>query len=300
MFWIMAFIFTAIPVGLIMAGIYYLNEHERQPLWMLGLSFGGGFLTFALVRLTSNLLNGRVYELSSDSPFLTHNWEFFLIAFGLIAVVEELSKFIIANVLTFRSRKFQIPYGGIAYAVFVSLGFAFIENFKYLYEQGLGIAISRAIFTIPAHAAFGVVMGYFLGLAKSCKINGLNQEALKMRYTAFFFPLLLHGMYDYICNFNIPQAYYILIGYSIVIYALSFFLLHKFNNLDFQIYQKDVYKKDDIMMDYDDDISIQKEKIQKRLFMTHEQGDWNVDNQNVQQKNISMKMFAEDDEESNN
>ena len=300
MFWIIAFLFTAIPVALIMAAIYYLNEHEKQPWWLLLISFIGGWGVFFLVRLTSNLLDGRVYELSAASKgaFLKQDWEFFLIAFGMIAVVEELIKFIIANVLTFRSKRFHIPYDGIAYAVFVSLGFAFIENFKYLHEQGLGIAMSRAIFTIPAHAAFGVVMGYYLGLAKACKINNRPQDALKMRYIAFFVPLLLHGLYDYICNFNTPNIQYFLIGYTVFLYILAFYKMYKFNKLDFQIYQKDVYQKDDIMEEFDDKIEEQKQMIESKLFAEREQGNWNLDNQNIQTQNLSMKMFAGDDDDS--
>lgn len=293
MFWILAFLLTAIPVGLIMLGIYYMNEHEKQPLWMLGISFVGGWGVFFLVRYISGLLNGRVYEMSSDSPFLTHNWEFFLIAFGMIAVVEELSKFIIANICSFRSKRFKYPYDGIAYAVFVSLGFAFIENFKYLYEQGMGVAISRALFTIPVHAAFGVVMGYYLGLSKVCKIKGMSKESLKMRYIAFFSPLLLHGLYDYICNFNIPQARYILIGYTVALYALAFYKMVKFNKLDINMYQKKgTYQKDDIVWDYKDELSEKADYIQNKLFEQREQGNWNVNNQNRTNQNLNMSMFS--------
>lgn len=299
MFWILAFLITAIPVGFILYGIYYMNDHEKQPLWMVGLTFVGGWLVYFLVRYTSSLLDGRVYELSSDSPFLTHDWEFFLIAFGLIAVVEELCKFIIANISSFRSKRFKYPYDGIVYAVAVSLGFAFIENFKYLHDQGLGIAINRALFTIPAHAAFGVVMGYYLGLAKVCKLKKMEKDALKMRYLAFFAPLLLHGLYDYICNFNIPEARYMLISYTVFLYGLAFYKMVKFNKLNINMYKKGGYDKNDITWDYKDELVDKSQNIQSKLFEEREQGDWNLNNKKTTTQNLNMKMFAGDSQDSN-
>ncbi len=298
--WLLILLFTIIPVGLIMWTIYSLNEKEKQPYWMLGLLFIGGLLSFFLVRLTSSFLDGRVYELSSASPFLKQDWEFFLVAFGMIAVVEELSKFIMLNFFSFRSKKFKYPYDGIVYGVFVSLGFAFLENLMYLNNQGLGIALSRAIFTIPAHASFGIVMGYYLGLAKGCIKKGLNTDCLKYRYIAFFVPLILHGMYDYICNFNVNSAYYGLIAYTVFLYALAIIKMYKMNNLDISYYDEDNYKPDDIIMDYKDEATIHSEEIRKNLFEREEHGSFNPETKQYETNNFCMKMFSSDDDETNN
>lgn len=300
MSWIIIILCTVIPVGLIMWAIYSMNEGKRQPYWMLGLLFIGGLLSFFLVRFTSNLLDGRVYELSSASPFLRNDWEFFLIAFGMIAVVEELSKFIMLNFFSFQSKKFEHPYDGIVYGVFVSLGFAFLENIMYLYNQGLSIALSRAIFTIPAHASFGIVMGYYLGLAKGCKTKGLDTDCLKYRYIAFFVPLVLHGIYDYICNFNINGAYYVLIIYTIFLYILAIIKMNKMNALDISYYDSDKYKPDDIIMDYKDEATIHSEEIRKNLFEKQKQGSFNNETKEYEVNNFGMKMFASDDETDQN
>ena len=60
----------------------------------------------------------------------------------------------------------------IVYAVFSSLGFACIENILYVLSGGVGIAILRAILSVPGHMCFGVIMGYFLSQAK---VNQVKQ-----------------------------------------------------------------------------------------------------------------------------
>ena len=296
MMWLLMIIFTMLPIGLIMWIIYSMNGKKKQPYWMLILLFLGGLLSFFLVRLTSNFLDGRVYELSSTSPFLKNNWEFFLVAFGMIAVVEELSKYIMLNFFSFRSKKFKYPYDGVVYGVFVSLGFAFLENIMYLENHGFSIALSRSIFTIPAHASFGIVMGYYLGLAKGCKKKGLDTDCLKYRYIAFFVPLVIHGLYDYICNFNVNGAYYVLIVYTIFLYILAIIKMYKMNNLDISYYDDDKYKQDDIVMDYKDEATIHSDEIRKNLFEKKQHSSFNNETKKYETNSYGMKMFALDDE----
>lgn len=298
--WLLFVLLTIIPIGLIILFIYNFNEHAKESPFMLGLLFIGGWLSFVLVRLTSNFLDGRVYELSSSSPFLKNNWEFFLVAFGMIAVVEELSKFIMLNIFCYRSNKFQNIYDGIVYGVMISLGFAFIENIMYLQQQGLGIALSRSIFTIPAHASFGVIMGYYLGIAKVFSLRKMGKDSLKYRYIAFFVPLVLHGIYDYICNFNVNGAYYVLIAFTIFLYILAIIKLSKTNKTNIAMYDNNKYQSDDITMDYQDDLTAQSDEIRKRLFEKQQQGTFNNETKQYEVNNFDIKMFAGDEEDNHN
>ena len=56
---------------------------------------------------------------------------------------------------------------GLVYGICVSLGFATLENIDYVYWQNIQdftsheIAILRSFSAIPAHGAFGLIMGYF-------------------------------------------------------------------------------------------------------------------------------------------
>lgn len=56
------------------------------------------------------------------------------------------------------------------------------------------MAISRAIFAIPGHFFFGVIMGYFVSLA----FFASRTRASRARYLvlAYLVPMVCHGIYD--------------------------------------------------------------------------------------------------------
>jgi RsiW-degrading membrane proteinase PrsW (M82 family) len=66
----------------------------------------------------------------------------------------------------YNNKNFNEPFDGIVYAVIVSMGFATIENIIYVFQYGFATGILRLFTAVPAHAAFGILMGYFLGKAK--------------------------------------------------------------------------------------------------------------------------------------
>jgi RsiW-degrading membrane proteinase PrsW (M82 family) len=45
------------------------------------------------------------------------------------------------------------------------MGFATIENISYVMVYGYNTAFGRMFLSVPAHATFAVVMGYFVGEA---------------------------------------------------------------------------------------------------------------------------------------
>jgi RsiW-degrading membrane proteinase PrsW (M82 family) len=114
-------------------------------------------------------------------------------AFAVAAFTEELFKFLALYLLIWKSRELNEKIDGIVYAVFVSLGFAAVENILYVMETGVGTGLVRAITAVPAHAIFGITMGFYFGMAKfyEKERNILMQKAL-------FYPLILHGIYDFI------------------------------------------------------------------------------------------------------
>ena len=93
----------------------------------------------------------------------------FIKAFIVVALVEEFSKYIIVKYYAQNNREFNEPFDGIVYAVMVSMGFAALENVLYVYQYGSSTGITRAFTAVPAHATFGILMGYFMGKAKFSK-----------------------------------------------------------------------------------------------------------------------------------
>lgn len=83
----------------------------------------------------------------------------FLAYFVVPGFIEEGIKYRVLLRRTWNEPNFNYRFDGVVYAVFVSLGFAAVENVMYVLTSGFSTAVARAIFSIPGHAMFGVVMG---------------------------------------------------------------------------------------------------------------------------------------------
>ena len=73
----------------------------------------------------------------------------------------------------------------------VSMGFAAFENIVYGLTTDTFTLVVRMFTAVPAHAAFGIVMGYHIGKAKF--ENG-STDRIGVGLTAAW---LLHGLYDF-------------------------------------------------------------------------------------------------------
>jgi RsiW-degrading membrane proteinase PrsW (M82 family) len=115
-------------------------------------------------------------------------------AFIVAGLVEESFKFLLFFMYIWRDREFDEMYDGIVYAVFISLGFATVENLAYVLSTGFNTALIRSFTAVPAHALFAVAMGYYLGIARFAK----PQYRQKYKWLGFLTPVILHGIYDFI------------------------------------------------------------------------------------------------------
>ena len=110
------------------------------------------------------------------------------------AIPEEIAKFIMLWLVLRNNRCFDEKMDGIVYAVFVSLGFAALENVMYLFanvDTYLSVGITRAIFALPGHFCFGILMGYYYSLAKFYPKTPKKNKALIL-----VAPIIVHGLYD--------------------------------------------------------------------------------------------------------
>ncbi|MCA4896407.1 MAG: PrsW family intramembrane metalloprotease [Cytophagales bacterium] len=165
--------------------IYWKDKHEREPLGLLVKSFFFGVISTLITLLISWPIS-RLIPL--DPTSLTQQA---VHAFLLVALIEEFSKFIFVRWVLYPNKNFNEPFDGIVYSVTVSLGFAGLENILYVMDGGVETAVLRMFTAVPAHASFGVLMGYFLGKAKF--------EHKKAHYAIYALGVatLFHGAYDY-------------------------------------------------------------------------------------------------------
>ena len=166
--------------------IYLKDKHEREPFSLLLVSFFYGVLS-TLVTLSISIPVSYIIELRDDD--FVHQ---FYDAFFKVALIEEFSKFIFVRFFLFRNKHFNEPFDGIVYAVMVSMGFATLENIVYVYNYGFQTGVLRMFTAVPAHATFGVMMGYFLGKAKFTHSRTFSYSLLALMAATVF-----HGAYDY-------------------------------------------------------------------------------------------------------
>ena len=84
-------------------------------------------------------------------------------------VIEELTKLLVVYWFIYRNTEFDEPMDGITYGVSCALGFATAENLFYVlgaHEQAMGLAVVRALLSVPGHALWAVLWGYGLGRMK--------------------------------------------------------------------------------------------------------------------------------------
>jgi len=117
-------------------------------------------------------------------------------AFFVVALTEELCKYAALRLYSYRQKSFDEPFDGIVYAVMVSMGFATLENIFYVTKSaseghGYQVAIMRMFLSVPAHATFGVLMGYHVGRAK---FNPARKRALM--FLGLFWAVFFHGSFD--------------------------------------------------------------------------------------------------------
>ncbi len=202
------------PVLIILFYIYYRDKYEKEPISLLIKALVLGMLTVIPVIGLEMLL--RMFLPYFEFSNRAHAFYRAVIVAGFS---EELLKFIAFYLLIWKSKEYNERFDGIVYAVFVSLGFAWIENIKYLISFGPEIALMRGVLSVPAHALFGVTMGYYFSLSKFSK----SKSAKKIFFSyALIFPIVLHGAYDFILMANEPLGMLAFIPFIIYLWITGF------------------------------------------------------------------------------
>jgi RsiW-degrading membrane proteinase PrsW (M82 family) len=183
----MGLILAAITPVLVFLYLIYRKDVNKEPAKLLAKCFFGGFISIALTLAIVALIEDFGAHLSH--PFAKS----FFDAFFLAAIPEEISKWLILYWIVWKSNEFDEHYDGIIYAVFVSLGFALVENIMYVVNGGMGVALMRAVLSVPGHGFFGVLMGYYFSLAKFGPV--IRRQPLIVMSLAI--PILFHGLYNF-------------------------------------------------------------------------------------------------------
>jgi len=187
----MTLFIAAIAPAIILIFIFYkIDRFNREPVKLLLLLYILGMLSVIPILVVELILSNLNIFRFFDTDLI--NLYDALVVAGF---TEELFKWAIVMVFAFKRKAFDEYLDGIIYCVFVSLGFATVENVLYVFEGSYNVAIVRSLLSVPAHMLFGVTMGYYISLAKFSLAHMNKSRNMALALTL---PILLHGFYDYI------------------------------------------------------------------------------------------------------
>lgn len=183
------------PCLAIMVYIYWKDKFDKEPLRVLLITFLLGALSALPVVISGHFLEAFGFDPFSKSIF----WSF-ISMFCVVGIIEEGFKFLAVYLYAHRQHAFNEPFDGITYGVMSAMGFASLENLLYVFgnEESESIAWIRMFTAVPAHAFFGIISGYYLGLQRF-----MNKPGYAL--LGVFLAALLHTSYNFfLVNSNYP------------------------------------------------------------------------------------------------
>ena len=155
--------YAILPAAIILYYVYKRDKFPEPPrvvLVTLFLGFGITFPLMLLIPFAEGILENLDWDIESNN---------FYMSFIRASFLEETMKFLILVYYCLHLDEFDEPMDALVYGVTVSLGFATLENIYYVYFSEFSeiygsttLASIRAFTSIPAHASFGCLMGYFV------------------------------------------------------------------------------------------------------------------------------------------
>ncbi len=180
----MLFQLAASPAAMLALFIFFKDKYEKEPYFMLVTCGLFGFISCGYV-LALDLAIEHI-PIKQGSLFSV---------FVLSAGTEELIKLIFVFFLNFKNKQLNEPFDAVIYSSYVCLGFAWAENIIYVFSPELGgleTAFMRAVFSVPGHFLFSVLMGYNLASFTYYK------KGIKYLAFTFLVPYAAHAVYNLI------------------------------------------------------------------------------------------------------
>lgn len=186
LYYLLLFGIAILPVIILMIFIYRQDKYQKEPIKSLAKAFIGGMIAIPL----DIIIVTGIQQLAGDSAITK---TVFFSAFLEAGMPEEFCKFVIFMLFIWRDKNFDEYFDGIVYATFIGLGFACVENIEYVFSYGFQTGVVRALLSVPGHFLFGVLMGYFLSMAK---FHPEKRGTYLM--SGLLLAMLVHGLFDWL------------------------------------------------------------------------------------------------------
>lgn len=194
---------------------FFLNKSSQPSFMILVFSFLGGIIiSIPAYLIEKNLITGN-----ESNSF----WEYVREAFIWVAMPEEFLKLVVFLIIVFAYKNVKYYTDYLLIGLFVSLGFATLENALYGTIYGYETTIIRTFTAIPAHAVFGIFLGYGYIIHR---IRTTNFRLWVILVFTLFGLIFFHGLYDFFIvqelSDNLLVGALIMLGVYIV---LSFWII---------------------------------------------------------------------------
>lgn len=222
--WVIFTVIAAVgPAVILMVYVYKQDKYDKEPGYMVRKTLLGGvyaaLLSMVLEWLFSFLLGS---EDSIEEAIM-------------VGLVEEGAKLFFLYRATWNSPEFNYRFDGIVYSALVSLGFAAFENVGYVLSYGSGVIVTRALLSIPAHMAFGVLNGILYSKAKQVDIQTGHGSALIV--FGWLAAAALHATFDGCLMVESDSSMAVFAGIVVLVYVIVFIVLRKESKNDAPLYE---------------------------------------------------------------
>lgn len=212
-----------LPVLILFVYIYMADKYQKEPIGKLLLAFIAGVASVIVTLVVLSPFDSFIEMLDSIQSFGGGILQAFLTA----AIPEEVAKFLMLWLVVRNNKYFDEKMDGIVYAAIVALGFAAFENILYVFgswEEWGTVAITRAIFAVPGHFCYGVLMGYFYS-----KVKFSLNPSIKDKVMVLLAPILAHGIYDAILFeiVNLPSVLVAVFFIVFIVFTISVWRIAK-------------------------------------------------------------------------
>ena len=204
---------AVLPAIFLLRYIYKHDTVDKEPpgllLSLILMGVVAALMSIVLEIIGEKILNDQI---SQDDKYYK-----IILAFAVVAVVEEGTKFLLMKLKTWKNPNFNYSFDGIVYAVSVSLGFAAFENIKYVMNFGLSVALPRAV--------LAVFMGLFYGRAKLFSDLGCKGKKVMNLLASYLSAVFLHGFYDSCAMIGNTLSTVIFIAFVALMYVIVISLI---------------------------------------------------------------------------
>ena len=245
MYFAITLLIAIVPIFFICLYIYHEDRYEKESISLLILLFVSGvlgsFISFFAKNAEHLLLNNVFSEYISYSRdgimTIADNvsWLYNLI---LAVFAYSLTDIVIVTMalfsITYKNKNFNSLFDGIVYAVYIVMGFAFVEVVLFGYGKGWDLLAMKCLITLPMRMFTAAIMGYYYSKMKiyhlaSKEERKIHTAKLSFKYGKWLLftigaPWVIWGVFEFSTLMNGAVWRYL---YYFVLIAMGFYTIRK-------------------------------------------------------------------------